>query len=308
MNFRKLLGVSALSLAVAMVGCGDDDNGPVNGDDADVPPPPPDGFEDLPQLRKSDGETDANYACLGDRTAPEGNEDSTFTLEVRDFRTGAAVPGVCVNFYPDNVVPVQDECGGTMTDEDGNIEGLTDPDGGWFAYRIFPTDTTLGVVQVNVDTPADGGSATGNSVDDTTANLIPGLVGRSLAEGRAIFSGALYDCDNSTVEGGAFRVVRDGAVIPEGPGSQDTMYAYFGPDLPDPQQEYTNTNGLYLGLNVPVQTPGETVQLVACGKPDGENLEVLGCEETISFPDTVNILSLYPTRSDGPNCPDICND
>jgi hypothetical protein len=304
MNFRKLLGATAVGLAIAMVGCGDDDNGPVNGDDAAVA----DGFEALPQLRKSDGETNANYACLGDRTAPEGNEDSTFTLEVRDFQTGAAVPGVCVNFYPDNVVPVQDECGGTMTDGDGNIEGLTDPDGGWFAYRIFPTDTTLGVVQVNVDTPADGGSTTGNSVSETTAGLIPGLLGRSRAAGRAIFSGALYDCDNSTVEGGALRVLRGGSVIPEGTGSQDTAYAYFGAtDLPDPGQEYTNTNGLYLGLNVPVETPGETVQMVACGKPDGENLEVLGCEETISFPDTVNILSLYPTRADGPSCSDICS-
>jgi hypothetical protein len=98
-------------------------------------------------------------------------------------------------------------------------------------------------------------------------------------------------------------------MIPEGPGARDPLYAYFSEaNLPDGSQPHTNTNGLYLAINMPVNTPGEMVQLVGCGKPDGSNLEVIGCEETRSFADTVNIVSLYPTRADGPNCPDICND
>jgi hypothetical protein len=303
MDIRKQLGIAALGLTMALIGCGDDDNG--NGGPTDAGPGD-DGFEALPALMA--GGEPADYTCLGERTAPETGDSSTFTLEVRDFQTGDPVPGVCVNMYSDNQVPESDTCGGNMTDEAGNIE-LTDPDGGWFAYRIFPTATNLGVVQVNNATPADGGSADGNSVSTTTASLIPGLLGRSRDEDAAIFSGALYDCNNATVEGGAFRVLQGGSVVPEGPLAEDAMYAYFGgSDLPSPDQPYTNTNGLYLGINIPVQTEGEVVQLVACGKPDGENLEVLGCEETRSFANTVNILSLFPTRSDGPSCPDICNE
>jgi hypothetical protein len=293
MDIRKVLGLAGLGLAVGLVGCGDDDNGVVNP------------FLELPQTMV-DG-APANYGCLGSPTAPATGEERTFTLIIRDFQSGDRVPGICVNFYGDNNVPETDECGGAMTDAEGELEVTNN--GGWFAYRLFETATTMGVVQRNVLSAEEGGTQGGNSVAKTTAGLLPGLLGRQRDEGTSVFAGSVYDCDGETVEGAGVGVARGGSMIPEGPGSRDPMYAYFGTSsLPDGNQPYTNTNGLFLAINMPVNTPGEMVQVVACGKPDGTNLEIIGCEETRSFADTVNIVSPFPRRADGPNCPDICND
>jgi hypothetical protein len=49
------------------------------------------------------------------------------------------------------------------------------------------------------------------------------------------------------------------------------------------------------------------VQLVSCGRKDGTTVSRLGVEETRSFADTVNIVSLYPERTDGPDPDYHCN-
>jgi hypothetical protein len=254
-------------------------------------------FADLPQLAV--GGYPADYGCLGLETAPPTGEERTFTLVIRDFQTANRVPGLCVNVYPDNNVPASDTCSGVMTDAEGEVQ-ITN-NGGWFAYRLFPTITTRGVAQRNVMSGEAGASVGGNSVSTTTADLLPGLVGRQRAEGSAAFVGAIHDCDATTVEGAGIRVARGGSVVAEGPASRDPMYAYFSSStLPDGNQPHTNSNGLFMAINIPVPTQGEVSQLIGCGKVDGQNVEVLGAEETPTFADTYNILSLYPRRADGP--------
>jgi hypothetical protein len=302
MDMRKVLGLAGLGLAVGLVGCGSDGNGAsrdASADDAGGE------FDNLPQLIVA--EAPADFDC--ERSEPEGGADVTFTLKIRDFQTNVEVPGTCVNVYPDNVVPTSDTCGGVMTDANGDVE-VTAPAGGWFAYRLFPVaGSTMGVVQRNVVAASEAGATvTGNSVSETTASLLPGLLGRQRLGGAAIFAGAVYDCSNRTVEGAAFRVVRNNAALPAGPGATDPMYAYFSSaSLPDVNQRYTNTNGLFLAINMPIGTPGEMVQLVSCGRKDGTTVSRLGVEETRSFADTVNIVSLYPERTDGPDPDYHCN-
>jgi hypothetical protein len=241
----------------------------------------------------------ADYGCLGLNTAPTTGEQRTFTLVIRDFQTGSRVAGLCVNVYPDNHVPASDTCSGVVTDAEGEVQVTNH--GGWFAYRLFPTATTMGVVQRNVMSGEAGASVGGNSVSTTTAGLLAGLVGRQRAEGTAAFVGTIYDCKGDPVQGAEVQVAYGDSIVAEGPGSRDPMYAYFSSsNLPDANQPHTNSNGLFMAINIPVPTQGEVSQLIGCGKVDGQNVEVLGAEETPTFADTYNIVSLYPRRADGP--------
>jgi hypothetical protein len=277
-------------------------------EDATVPADAgPSEFADLPPLSTAEGPAD--YTCMGDWGAPGPADEVTFFLEVRDFLYGDTISNICVNVYADNSVPQGDACGGVTTDASGRVEVTTN--GAWFAYRLFPSEDEeyMGSVQVNVPSPGPGGTVVGAAVSEAMRTTVPALLGRQYDADNAYLSGSLYDCQEDYVGGGVVRVVRDGAVLPTGAGATDLTYSYFGDALyPDNNRTSTNaSNGLYLAFNVPVQAEGERVQVVACGKPDGETVEMIGCEEVSVFSDTVNILSLHPTRADGPACPDICS-
>ncbi|MFW6067256.1 MAG: hypothetical protein ACOC97_02880 [Myxococcota bacterium] len=295
MDARKILGFAVLALGVGLGGCGDDGNGDGDGDAGTGNGG---GATPLPeQLSKGEG-GDAVYTC--EPSAPPTGDSRTFTLAVEDFETGAPVPDVCVNFYGDNQVPVSDTCGGTTTDASGEIE-VTDPDGSYYAYRIFEeAGTNVGVVQRNEEAPDEGGTAVGNSVSASTAGLIPGVLGVQQDPEDAIFAGTVVDCDGDVVEGAGMRVVRNGEIIPEGTGSTDARYEYFdGEEFPMQGRDSTNTDGLFIGVNIPIESQGEEVLAIACGKVDGTP-ELIGCEETRSFANTVNIINLGPVREDGP--------
>jgi hypothetical protein len=312
MNVRREWTPALLGMALLLGGCsalldldgdfardaspgdtGVEDTGPDGADSSTEPGP----FADLPQLTV-DG-SPADYGCLGMPTAPPTGAQRTFTLVFEDFQTGARVPNLCVNVYPDNNVPASDTCSGVVTDEEGEVEVTTN--GGWFAYRLFPTVDTMGVVQRNVMSGEAGASVGGNSVSTTAANLLAGILGRQRDEGSAAFAGTVYDCNGAPVQGAGIRVTRGGSVVAEGPGVHDPMYAYFSEgNLPDGNQPHTNSNGLFIALNIPVIQQGEVSQLIGCGKVDGQSVEVIGAEESPTFADTYSILSLHPRRSDGP--------
>lgn len=250
----------------------------------------------------------ADYGCLGETTAPAAGDASTFSLQVLDFESDDPVSDVCVHVYPDNVVPSEDACADHRTDGDGRVEAEA-PEGGWFAYRIFPSVGTLGVVERNLPAPSDGGAVEAVAMHPDTADTIPLLVGREREPGTAHYTGTVFDCEGHPVEGAVVRVVRDGVVLPH-EGDADAHYFYYidgETPLPSAVQAHTNVNGLFLGLNVPVAFEGELVQLVACGKADGETPQVLGCEETRAFGDGYHVSDLHPVRADGPDCPDVCS-
>ncbi|MFW5925939.1 MAG: hypothetical protein ACOCV4_07215 [Myxococcota bacterium] len=293
MTRRKMLGVAVLASSIGWMGCGDDNGGGGGGDGPIA-------------LEKGDTGMAANYAC--EPTAPDAGGEVAFTLEVRDFEMGFPVIGACVNFYGDNVVPMNDTCGETFTDADGNIE-VVDPDGGWYGYRIFEGENAdegqewVGTVQTNEEAPGDGGSATGNSVSQNTIGLIPVVLGLTQDPEDAVVSGTVQDCDGDPIAGAAVRVVRGGEVIPPMSGAADAHYEYFnGDEFPQQGRSATNTDGLYIGVNIPIDTEGEEVLVVSCGQEEG----LLGCESIRAFRNTVNIINVGPERSDGPaGCADL---
>jgi hypothetical protein len=230
-----------------------------------------------------------------------------FTLVIRDFQTNEPL-STCLSYYADNQVPVSDTCGTTMTNASGEVVlPLFGHD--WFAHRLYATVNRLGWLRSNRPTPSPGASLVDYSVSYTTASTITGLLGRTYTTGTATFLGVVEDAAGSPLQGAIVRAVRAGQVTPiaEGATASDPMYAYFGSDnLPSSTEPYTNTNGLYIAINMPVLQSGEVVQLVACGTPGGETWEVIGCEETRVFPDTYHHVALPPTRAGGPTCPSVC--
>ena len=322
----RLALVSALAMGV---GCGDDDGdstdstmtdmgdttGDMTVDPGGYPGTVPDG---LPTASLGEGvsgnmaesTSPANFECLGTRTAPEGGADSTFTLEVREFVNSAAVEGLCVKFFPDNMVDLSADCDpGTdlVTDAMGNVQ-VTAPEGGWYAYRIFPNAGLeyADAIQVNEAAPAEGGTATANSVSNSTLTLVPGVLGVMAAPATSLVAGTVVDCDGEPVYGAVLAVYDEaGNYIAEGGPSNAPKYRFFdGDSFPSPSQRYTHIDGLFGGVNMTVAAGGENF-IVEAWVDRGEGLEVFGCEQVPAAPDAISIVNIGPLRADGPACPGL---
>ncbi|MCA9602263.1 MAG: hypothetical protein KC417_09575, partial [Myxococcales bacterium] len=91
----------------------------------------------------SGGSTDCYYAasdakpadlsCLRDYTFAKEGDLRTHTIEIGDFFIGDPIPDLCVNVYPDNVVPEEDECGDTFTNASG-VVSFEAPENATIAY------------------------------------------------------------------------------------------------------------------------------------------------------------------------------
>jgi hypothetical protein len=323
---NKLIVAAALCGALsssALIGCGGDDEvtpGADAGTQADMATAADTGTgpvtvedtipTDLPALSIEGGTID--LSCQGVHTAPTATGTAAgFTLAVKDFQTGNAVPGAKVHFFADNAIPTDPTAGTIITaDSSGNAAVSAIP-GSWYGYYIegnspSGTSTTVPSIQINETTPTAGGTATGNSVSQATVSLIPLTVGRMRATNTAMLSGTVYDCNEKPVQGAVVRAFNAaGDLIAQGTTSTSTIYAYFGENgLPtsNEAQPYSNTNGLYGALNVPIANDGDTVRVETWAIVGGEPT-MIGCESLRMFKNVVAIVNVMPQRADGPsNC------
>ncbi|MAQ16865.1 MAG: hypothetical protein CMN30_18990 [Sandaracinus sp.] len=317
----------AMALAVGAFGCGDDDGDGTTptedmgtgGTDMEVPAG---GFPGttpagLPAYALGEGVSGtmamttsaADYSCAGSRTAPAGGADATFTMEIREFRGGTAVEGLCVKFFPDNVVDLGADCdpgSDFVTDASGNIS-VTAPAGGWYSYRVFPSasDEIVDSFQINELAPADGGTNDGISVAESTLRLIPAVLGVQAATGTTLVAGTAQDCNGEPVYGAIAAIYReDGTFIAEAGGNTSPKYRFFdGDGTPSTAQRWTHVDGLFGGINMPVDAGGENLLVELWGMNDAGELEVIGCETVPAAPDAVAIVNVGPLRADGPTCP-----
>jgi hypothetical protein len=328
MNVRSLLGLM-LAMAVLGAGCGDDGG---NGGMEDAGNGTGDGGgngEDFPVARVDADNTDpmntgteADYSCMGSRTAPSGGDSAEFTLTLTEFRSGNAVEGACVRFYSDNMVPMSDSCGsgsGATTDQNGQIT-VSSPTEGWYAYRVFGSEDTdpalVPTVQINELAPASGGgSVEATAVSSSTANLIAIGAGIRRGEGTGFVAGTIYDCTADSdspkpVWGTEIRIAdSEGNYIEEGGGTLDPNIFYFNGEEdsgPDTEQPYTNTDGLYAAVNLPMDGNTTEFFVEAWGRPDADSdMQVVACEKIRVFADGGALLNMGPVRSDGPSCPGL---
>ncbi len=255
-----------------------------------------------------------DYSCRAARPLPTPGEPVDVVFQLRDFQDDFEVDATDVWLFSNNVIADTcdpPDCQAFTTDAMGNAT-VTLPANGWYAYRVLPHDglsrmtTVFSVFQYNEPAPAQPGMAvTGNSVSGSTIDLIPALLGISRTEGLAVVAGRVEDCSEHYVENVVLRLYDpDGnyvASTPTGP-----FYHYFNGDpndnLPAQDEPDTNTDGLYVIVEVPVDSD-RPYRLEAWGNLDGE-LTLLGCEAARIFPDAVTILNMTPVRSDAPaGCP-----
>jgi len=322
MQMCRLLGPAVLGIAAVLVGCGDD-AGPVDsgmqGPDDDLPALQfgPDISLDDAQLIDLATAMAADFSCLGTLTQPAPGAVISFNMTVKDFQEDNPVPDVCIKFYADDVVPATDTCNPAsdlVTDVDGVVT-VMDAARSWYAYRIFPqmgptpATTIVGSVQYNEASPSDAsGQVDGNSVSQATINLIPTVLGFRREAGTAVVAGTINDCGDEPVYGARVQLyAASGEPIAEGRLGSEPHYKYFdGDDFPNSTQPWSHRDGLFVIANLRVPADGTPFFMELRGRlTEGGEVQVLGCEQGTLFADTVTILNVGPTRSDGPACPNL---
>ncbi len=319
-NWMSFAVVAALALGV---GCGDDDGDTTDtmtgmdmgGDTPDIRP------EGLPPASLGSGgvgsptaetTSPADFAsCLGTGTAPTGGAEVTFSLQIREFQSDMAFEGLDVCFFPDNNVSLSGCTGGQMvtTDGSGNVS-VSAPEGGWYAYRVFPAEmgsSSMNIqdsIQINEVTPAAGEAADANSVSEGTLGLIPAVLGFTAVDDTALIAGTIQDCAGEPVYGGVVRMYDEaGNMFVEEGARTAPKYRYFdGDNFPSSSNQWSHVDGLYAAGNIPVPAGGAVVTVEVWGELDGE-FQVIGCEEVPALPNAISIVNVGPRRADGPTCP-----
>lgn len=283
--------------------------------------PPDAGAEEAPAIlasvRDSEGEltdqVEPDFDCAP--TEPSGSGDSTFTVRAVDFQDEFGVEGLTIQFFPDNNPTLDGSCNApcqqVTTDASGEAT-VTDTAGSWYAYRVIAGSGTnvtngmpktfIGVVQVNEEAPADGGSANLNVVREETRGLILTLLGTSAEENTAVVTGQASDCMGRQVANATLRVFDSAGEIEAGFASSGPREFYFnGDSFPLGRQRVTNSDGLYGTANIPLPTDN-TLRVELWGaKTEGGTPEMLGCESVRVGADSITIINVGPTRADGPS-------
>jgi hypothetical protein len=247
----------------------------------------------------------ADFSCMGTAMAPTGGADATFTANIADFMTGAAVDMIDVDIFPDNVVT--DGCSGTCvrmtSDAMGNLPG-TAPAGGWMAYRVAaggmaPGDPVL-TIGYNRVVPMMGGMIELPAVSNATIGAIPAIYRRTRLPGTAIVSGSITDCAGDEVANARLRVFRGATEVLPGPAMTDFFVGYFnGMSGPSPSRVTTHVDGIYAAANLDPAGGPVRVELWAPIVVDGAEMR-LACEEIRVFANAVTIISVGPARGDYP--------
>lgn len=235
------------------------------------------------------------------RVADSAKVGATVTLAgvIEDFQSGDAVEGGAQldMWFGDNISgtpdirDVADASTGRLT-----VDAPACQPTAYKTYTPADWEETVDTYEVHQVYGADETSATWNSVSVTTSRLIPSLLGLEWTEGTGIIAGTAYDCNENGIEKAQVYIHDDAGNAP------DTMQIrYFANNLPNANQPYTNTDGLWSAINVP---PGEfTVEMWVS---DNGTLTLLGATRLSITPDSVNISNIYTGIEDGIYLPDSC--
>ena len=351
-TWMKLVIVSALGGAVC-VGCGDDD--PMVVPDAGMVVPgargtifyidPDTGARgDLPTpdinatVESAPGSGAAgDLTCTGEPgramniRPPEAGTDIAVVMTVEDFESNNPVDNVRVRFYRGNELPppvggdfacddAAYPCQEGMSDAMGVVPAFMDTDASWYSYfikgRMGPTTASTPVDTAQYNETAEA-TVTGNSVAQSTLNIIPTVLGLTRQSGTAIVAGTVYDCTDTPVRGLVVRMFKEGAdntitsddmLIADAGTRTGPGYRYFnGDSFPAGDQPFSNIDGLYAAANIPTDMPlrveawyNDTVPTAEF--PAGRGPMLWGCERIRVFPNGVTIVNIRPTRMDITGC------
>jgi hypothetical protein len=266
-------------------------------------------FEDFVNVETAFGGNTAE--CIAGK---EQNVDPTCVVDmtidgtVADFQTSDAVPDATVQlWYGDDLSASADAT--TVADGDGKFT-VSAPSCTPIAYGTSTppeweeTKDTFEVHQV-FGYASDGSSDEEfNSVSEATSRLIPSLIGIEWDETTGIIAGTAYDCDVAAMQ--YVQVfLHDGTGTPPATGEVFYFSESGGTSLPTDKesQPYTNTNGLWVAINIPAGT--WTVE--AWGWDAAASTHVkLGATVLQIAAGSVNISNVYTGISDGIWYPSSC--
>lgn len=182
-----------------------------------------------------------------------------------------------------------------------------DQETGYFVLKDLPTnkqlvirtsgDNLVSTVQYNLWIPADKVKVVkvdgkdvqaykerSFAITKLTQRLIPTVAGVPMPTAKeAVLAGEIQDCSGKQIEGAHISL----SVLP-------TKTAYFNGNgsNPDPNQKWTNTDGIYVALNIPVTAPGDVV-FRAVAKVGGKQV-VVGSFKAKIFEGAASILTTRP--------------
>lgn len=238
---------------------------------------------------------------------PTCQVDVTLSSQVLDFQEDEPVADATVQLWANDDVTSSDFVA-TTADGDGSfsIDGAQTCSP--FAYGTSTppeweaTVNTLQVHQVYGYTSEGSVDVEFFSVSETTARIIPGLIGVEWDRTTGIIAGTAYDCNEDPIENAEI-FIHDGNNVP--PATGDVFYFSTGSagDLPTDleNQPDSNTNGLWVAINVPEGT--WTVEMWGW---DGGAYQKLGAVELTMIPGSVNIANIYTGLGDGIYYPASC--
>jgi hypothetical protein len=255
------------------------------------------------------GQTDECIEGQNQVVDPSCQVDITVHGTVVDFQTGDSVPDATVEYWSSDDVTTSTF--DTLTaDADGNFDlptmsctpigygTLTPPE--WEATKdTYEVHQTFGY-------SADGGSDEDfNSVSEATSRLIPSLIGVDWDQTTGIIAGTAYDCNTEPIQYAQI-YLHDSAGNPPATGDVYYFSANGDTNLPTDKesQPYTNTNGLWVAINVPAGA--WTVEMWGYD-PDAEGSYVmLGATELQINAGSVVVSNIYTGITDGIWYPGSC--
>ncbi|MFZ5476080.1 MAG: hypothetical protein ACOZNI_04840 [Myxococcota bacterium] len=303
---RSWLALSALLLTACPSGDGNEDTDKTGDTDTDTQTGDERAFTDFVDVETNyvAGDTSCYAGTLGTETPdPTCVTEAEVSGVVEDFQEGEGVPDITVQVWNDDDISGSASAT-TQADESGNFS-TTIPVCQPFGYGTSTPpewEETKDTYEVHQIYGPGVDDVVFNSVSFATSRLIPGLIGVEWDESTGIIAGAVYDCNEDPVQyAQVFFHDGSGAV----PSVGDVFYFSITGDTELPtsreNQAYTNTNGLWVAVNVPA---GDW-QVEAYGW-DGSQHVMLGATQLTIKAGSVNISNIYMGISDGLSYPDSC--
>lgn len=294
-----MFGVSLVALA----GCpmGDDDD--VGTEEASAGGGGTEG-PTLPAVRAhtEDGAiVEADFSCLGERTAPAAGAATTVTLPVLAFGefdeqgNPVAVPDASVKIYAANDTRGGDCDDGCATGSEvapGMYE-VAVPGSGWFSYWVDAGADFMPTLENNVALAPAPQPTWLNTMRRSLVASLGALVATDVDPSRALIAGRMLDCEGRPVSGAQLRAFAgDEEVL-------DALALYFTETgLPAADPAWTAAPGRWVLVNAPAGSPLRVELWGALA--EGAAPSLLGCEMIEAYADTMSTSGIGPLRADGP--------
>ncbi len=305
---------SLVSLLALLVACGSDKDGGTTDTAADTGGST-DRFADFVNVQTAwSGDTTCFQPnAAGDNfveASPDPTCQTSLALEgtATDFQTDESVADATVQVWASDDIE-GDATTVLQADADGNF-GLEVPSCTPFAYAVTTPvewDETVDTFEVH---QVYGYSADGtdddafNSVSQATSRLIPALIGVQWDTSTAIIAGTAYDCNQEPIQYAQI-YLRDADGNPPATGDVFYFSENAGTSLPTAKaaQPHTNTNGLWVAINVPAGS--WTVEMWGWDATASQHV-VLGRTQLQVKAGGVTISNVYTGDGDGIYYPASC--